>query len=683
MGDRWVLRCIPPVFVEENTTECRGARFEHGNRLRLPASLLERFFGRPDSGYRSGNRLGSSEPILFSVRNTEIGFTGDRGQIVCGALDFVTPEGRVVVPKWIMTYLWLQDDSPVELTYLRRSLPRARQVSLKPVHYSFYENITNPRRYLEEHLTNYSTLTQGSTISVGDETRFFDIFVQKCTPEGTVNIVNSDVELVLEEPITQQPNPSRRLEVATPMDGEVKAGDYSYFSVVVPEANATDTLRIECQAISGDPDIYVSADCQKPSRLEYTWSGVTTGGEEIEIPPNQRDPQNRTFFISVYGYSASTFKIAAYLETKEEQSELRKSGLASRTMSLRSSSSSSHDGMSECPNCGGWVPQLSFERHTAFCARNNWKCPVCSLTMPAKDRAAHVHCTFGSCKKLMDPNHGHCPDCSMEMAPIEITKHHEIYHTPLQCTCSAKYTLEDMRIHKQYECRLREEPCQWCAEKITVELLPHHQSECQNKTVPCERCGKLISHRDIKHHLETHSENEIPPSILSGGLGTSGEWERIPPGIFHPPVTVDTSLHPTASNLGTSGEWEPIPPDIMNQAGTGYHPPTLGASGEWEPIPPGLLQQSDSSSPPFFSPTTAASILHRTPPPSSLSPSNHPPPLPLPYTDMFGAPSFRPRESPLKSSDWTCAVCQKFCASFDQLQRHANESPECAAILNS
>ena len=147
----------------------------------------------------------------------------------------------------------------------------------------------------------------------------------------------------------------------------------------------------------------------------------------------------------------------------------------------------------KCPTCDHWVPEFSFSRHEAFCSRNSWKCRECGVILKVQFKDDHYHCpkcklvtnkvknifnilpffccylfffyffTFFFLKNHFQDEHFHCDLCESfpGMPRGELEKHKDIYHNPMRCKCEKEFQLEDLIIHKKFDCGFRKVPCKW------------------------------------------------------------------------------------------------------------------------------------------------------------------------------------------------------------------------------
>jgi hypothetical protein len=113
----------------------------------------------------------------------------------------------------------------------------------------------------------------------------------------TCSLAGDSVELISGKPVTSLV--SR------------KAKDYYVLPV-----DALNTLRITVTPISGDPDVYISTTHKHPNDTSATWKSDRNNVEDIIIPRNDVARYCAIpckFYITVYGYSLSSYSILATL----------------------------------------------------------------------------------------------------------------------------------------------------------------------------------------------------------------------------------------------------------------------------------------------------------------------------------------------------------------------------------
>lgn len=120
--------------------------------------------------------------------------------------------------------------------------------------------------------------------------------------------------------------------------------------------------------------------------------------------------------------------------------------------------------------------------HTAFCERNNMRCPICDKMIQKVGCAIH-HLSPSSPHQclLVHPsltrvrfthqggmaNHWHCDLCSdgesyVGNTPAAKAKHLALFHTPWACACGETLEMVPMMQHKHTRCPLRRMRCRFC-----------------------------------------------------------------------------------------------------------------------------------------------------------------------------------------------------------------------------
>ena len=95
------------------------------------------------------------------------------------------------------------------------------------------------------------------------------------------------------------------LSLHVSMNGLVEAQTYQYYKVKVEKEERTKALKISLDAIAGDPDLFVGI-AEFPTMEECGWKSAGEGDDFVVIQPPLGE---MIYYISVFGYSASKFKI--------------------------------------------------------------------------------------------------------------------------------------------------------------------------------------------------------------------------------------------------------------------------------------------------------------------------------------------------------------------------------------
>ena len=77
-----------------------------------------------------------------------------------------------------------------------------------------------------------------------------------------------------------------------------QADVYQFYQFIPPKEVEHETIRFELKVIKGDPDVFVDQKVSKPSRLQHTWSAVSTESEEIVIEANDSKRSLGAFYVA-------------------------------------------------------------------------------------------------------------------------------------------------------------------------------------------------------------------------------------------------------------------------------------------------------------------------------------------------------------------------------------------------
>ena len=84
--------------------------------------------------------------------------------------------------------------------------------------------------------------------------------------------------------------------VVSAFTGKVGPGNYTYYTL-----NQKGMITLILESLSGDVDIYVSKDYERPSYIDYDLQSATCGLDMISVPKTYPRPVH----IAVYGYAQS------------------------------------------------------------------------------------------------------------------------------------------------------------------------------------------------------------------------------------------------------------------------------------------------------------------------------------------------------------------------------------------
>lgn len=162
-------------------TDAKIQEIDYGGKILLPSSALDALL-----------RLNIEYPMMFKLSNVE-----QQRVTHCGVLEFSAPEGRAIIPQWMLVQLGLRDGSIVQIE--SATLQKATFVKLKPSTVNFLE-ISNPRAVLEVEMRKYSCLTKGDKFPTTYVDQTIEYTVVDVKPQNAVCIIECDVNLDFDAP---------------------------------------------------------------------------------------------------------------------------------------------------------------------------------------------------------------------------------------------------------------------------------------------------------------------------------------------------------------------------------------------------------------------------------------------------------------------------------------------------
>ncbi|CAL4901481.1 unnamed protein product [Urochloa decumbens] len=172
-------RCLPP-------SAAANPHLEDGDRVLLPPSALHRL-----------TSLHVDYPMLFELRSGSAS-AAERASH-CGVLEFVAMEGTVVMPRWMMSNLRLDEGDHVSVR-TAAALPKGTYVKFRP-HEAAFLDVSNPKAVLEKTLRAFTCLTTGDTIMVSYNGKSYYIDIVETRPAAAVSIIETDCEVDFAPPL--------------------------------------------------------------------------------------------------------------------------------------------------------------------------------------------------------------------------------------------------------------------------------------------------------------------------------------------------------------------------------------------------------------------------------------------------------------------------------------------------
>ncbi|CAD6239608.1 unnamed protein product [Miscanthus lutarioriparius] len=203
-------RCLPLSLLKKENAD------EDGNRVIMPLSALDRLA-----------RLNIQYPMLFQIKNPST-----ERVTHCGVLEFVSDEGFIHMPSWLMAHLGVLEN---EIVLVRStSLPKATFIKLQ-AHTKDFLNVPHPREMLEYNFGKFPCVTAGETIAVTEGERRYYLDVLEAQPADAVCSLDTDCAVDFAPPLDyveppphvvaskgsdDPPQPARFTGVAARMDGK-------------------------------------------------------------------------------------------------------------------------------------------------------------------------------------------------------------------------------------------------------------------------------------------------------------------------------------------------------------------------------------------------------------------------------------------------------------------------------
>lgn len=148
----------------------------------------------PPSALAKLSQLNISYPMMFKISDErESRFTH------CGVLEFISEEGKVYLPEWLMGQIGVQDGQLVKID--STNLPLGKFIKIEPQSVDFLD-INDPKAVLEHALRSFSALTLGDVISILYNEKLYKLKVLEAKPEADgISIVETDLQVDFAPPV--------------------------------------------------------------------------------------------------------------------------------------------------------------------------------------------------------------------------------------------------------------------------------------------------------------------------------------------------------------------------------------------------------------------------------------------------------------------------------------------------
>eukprot|EP00930_Biecheleria_cincta_P086316 TRINITY_DN75628_c0_g1_i1.p1 TRINITY_DN75628_c0_g1~~TRINITY_DN75628_c0_g1_i1.p1 ORF type:complete len:1054 (-),score=261.82 TRINITY_DN75628_c0_g1_i1:63-3224(-) len=182
-------------------------RMEATDKIGLPFAYANKIYSRAEQGAEL------ELPMIFEVK-TLLG-----RKTHCAIFEFLDglPDMHVLLPKWVMEDLDIQEREPVRVRGVALDLITC--VKVQPHSVDFYQAVRESGRevpdLLQDSLARFSALTEDTKVPVEIGGKHFEVQIVKLEPQGAVRIIDMDVQHHFEFKVEFEPAPDLEDEVAT------------------------------------------------------------------------------------------------------------------------------------------------------------------------------------------------------------------------------------------------------------------------------------------------------------------------------------------------------------------------------------------------------------------------------------------------------------------------------------
>ena len=261
-----------------------------------------------------------------------------------------------------------------------------------------------------------------------------------------------------------------------------------------------------------EADLWVSPLVSRPSRWAHTWAQTDVAADKtITILPDDPalPPPNElatvALYVAITGYGAAPLAFTLRADALAAPLTGARAGDGGgATLPGEAAAAATTAGVAgvagavpptppvpgtrPCATCGQAILERTYDVHSSFCARNNWRCARCGVVTQKAAAAAHVHC--GVCNALCAGAAG-------------VAKHHNLVHEPWPCDlgCGQRVAPRHYAEHARTECPCRRVSCVYCTIALSFRERAEHEAMCGGRTAPCDVCGKLEARKRMARHL--------------------------------------------------------------------------------------------------------------------------------------------------------------------------------------
>jgi hypothetical protein len=398
-----------------------------------------------------------------------------------GVLDFTASAGDsiICVPASLLSKLNIPEMAEVILTNIQ--LEKANFIKLESLTAEWQQLNEKERRALLEfnlRKKNYLEIGDIFTINYHIHAPEFRFRVVELQPSAICSLIDAEVNTEVTTSAESSVESSgksdnlqhnRALELDSPIEGDLPADNYAYFSLNITDPNAIIELKAVSSNSSADLDIYCSTTDFRPGISSFSWANqAVSSSKTVILSAEQAEFRTGELFIALHAYKQpATYTLAAKLLEKLPQTGNSSEG-----------SVNTAENSTECTNCHRFIASRALVMHETQCRRLNF----------------------------------YCTECKTVLKTGEKDKHRELCHSLLECLCGAQLIQAEMLQHKHNltgNCPLRLVHCVYCPLLLTAQDRGQHQAECGLLHSNCPSCGSSIQRKLMRRHMrEAHAVEE-------------------------------------------------------------------------------------------------------------------------------------------------------------------------------
>lgn len=524
-----------------NQTVARG--MAQSDKGIFPESVLGQLRTRTGRAALASS-AGFDAPMMFRVLNPRgcaVAYCGvmqfEPAQAAGVAADVLELGEAVYLPNWLMANLAAEEGT--ELLYEQVFLPRGTSVVLQPLDKMFYERakVNDPRSLLESMLSKNCLFWRGECVNCYDTTTgsVIPFRVTKLEPAVAVCIVDADLKTEfeampgLEEYERQEREKAQAAAAATGAGGSTTttttrtpspvfggstispngagaaaaaAGAQGEEEQILPKENEDEDVNMDDEDEDNEED-EAKEEEEKNNKQPY----VPFGGQGHSLRSSSDSVNTGAQAGSMFPSTVVPGAAAATTTTTPQESSST-AGTKQQQSGGMTSAGEPEDttDCTQCPNCGKYIANVSYQLHAMRCARFNTRCAVCGESVARAALAAH----------------------------------NRERHEPVRCAdCGALVLPPALAQHREHECPEGLVGCPYCELRVLRKQLRAHEQECGAKSTHCPVCGATVA----KNKLAEHMSLGCPPAHRSPSpvVPSHGAPSPVPswPGPREPTVIVD------------------------------------------------------------------------------------------------------------------------------------------------